>query len=235
MKKLKILALLLVLVCLLTACADKAEKKSRTDADKSVSESQESTQPSADGIVGNWTAQCDLTQTMADSLGGSTQLNGAFVLALRLELNADSTMKLVLDKDATEAASAEFMQSLTDLMLEQIYQAADQSEETSREEIDAQFESEYGMSAREYIESNFNFSTLLDSMGETDHAGVYRYTDGKLQLGETEADLKEDTYIAVTLDGDTLTFNQDYVDGQESDLSSLSSLGITLPLTFTRD
>lgn len=233
MKKLRILALLLVLVCLLAACSNKAEKKSRTDADKSVSDAEESTQPS-EGIVGSWSGQADVTQKMAESLGGDTQLNGSLIFAFQLDLNEDGTAKMTLDKDATEAASAEFMQSLTDMMLEQIYQAAEQSGDTTREAIDAEFESQYGMTTREYVESNFNFDTLLSGMGELNVDGVYRYTDGKLYIENTEAEIKDDTYMAVTLDGNTLTLDKYYENGVESD-GTADSIGMLLPMTFTRN
>lgn len=233
MKKLRILALLLVLVCLLAACSNKAEKKSRTDADKSVSDAEENTQPS-EGIVGSWSGQADVTQKMAESLGGDTQLNGSLIFAFQLDLNEDGTAKMTLDKDATEAASAEFMQSLTDMMLEQIYQAAEQSGDTTREAIDAEFESQYGMTTHEYVESNFNFDTLLSGMGELNVDGVYRYTDGKLYIENTEAEIKDDTYMAVTLDGNTLTLDKYYENGVESD-GTADSIGMLLPMTFTRN
>ena len=141
---------------------------------------------------------------------------------------------MTLDKDATEAASAEFMQSLTDMMLEQIYQVAEQSGDTTREAIDAEFESQYGMTTREYVESNFNFDTLLSGMGELNVDGVYRYTDGKLYIEDTEAEIKDDTYMAVTLDGDTLTLDKYYENGVESD-GTADSIGMLLPMTFTRN
>lgn len=219
MKKLKLLALLLAVVCLFVACAGSSD----SDDGKDKSE------PKAENIVGTWAAECDLSAMMAEQLSEEFDVDAPFVVTLALQMNEDGTMSMSIDEEASKESVETYLSAMLDVMLEATYVQAE-AEGMTREEFDQQMESSLGMSYKEYMESTITADMLLESMvsGMEEATGTYQYEDGKLLVAEDGEELTGDQYWTVTLDGDKMTVTEIHESDADETLEEL------LPLEFVR-
>lgn len=191
MKKFMTMVLAMVMALSLAACGSKDETKK---------------------LTGTWQYRVDMSdmmnQQMAESLElGDTQLDGTFGIYLSLTVAEDGAYTMVLDTEATGDEMSAYLQTLTPVVVDSMYAAAE-AEGMSREEFDAAL-TEMGMTAEEYVGaifSAFDMGSLMSSMIGTEDSGIdagyCKAEDGKLYLADTAEGLAEAGYVNYTFNGD---------------------------------
>ena len=220
MKRVKVLALCLVVLTMLLALAGCGN--------------------SAPDLSGTYTTEIDLAPVMNETISQmgleASDLEGLTLVApYTLTLNDDGTFTMELNVDATMTALKGYLEGCTTLIEDIIYASADDAALT-REEFDAAFEEETGYTVSDYvaqITTMFDEDDLMKMLEEDNDSGYYKVAEDKLFLEEDKDDFTDDDYVTYTLENGKLTFTEltgdvlDFADAAET-------IDDFFPLVFTK-
>lgn len=153
-------------------------------------------------IVGSWTAKCDISEMMAKEVGMDLQ----FDMELIFVFEKNGTMKITYEQQNIDNMIEQLYDVTLDLAYSQLAEAG-----MSKAEVDELFETQYGMSAREYLvegmkeeiaEVRAQFESELSTLSELD--AKYELKGDKLYIADMGAKFNDDEYLAVTVDGNSM-------------------------------
>lgn len=250
MKKLLALLLALTMVFCLAACgesnnADPSETQETTEATEATDEQTEpptdpetepgtepSTEPSTDSqanipafdavaaapVFGTWS-----TELVFDSAAmGLNGFEGEMKFAVVFDFNEDGTYALNVDKEKTDASMETFSEALRTYMIDMFY-AEFEKENKSKDEANAQMQSEYGMTIEEYCEAAAD-STM--SSASSMYAGLQ--ANGLYSVEGTAIYTDDGESYTFEIEGDTMTF----VDSTGAE--EMAAMGMKLPMVLER-
>ena len=173
-------------------------------------------------VVGEWECSVDIGNAMLKQVGlNSSEKDFSFPVVFVYIFNDDGTGRMTLDKDGFNDKMQEFL----DIAIEEIIRQYALNFGMTEEDIDKEFKSYFGMSFRDYINSEMEKEDIMGELDQADMDFTYVIEDDKVTV--TTTDGKTDTLNMVD---DTLQLkDMDY-----ESFTSFSEMGIELPLIFTK-
>ncbi len=182
----KMLAVLLVLIMALTICGCGGNDSGKD-------------------LVGTWSLEYDMASLLAGELGDDfADFNAPLPMTICFEFKEDKTFTMYGESESFKASFNtwldEFLTFSTDMLYTQFSESG-----MSKEDADAAFEEQYGMSIsdfmRQSVEESMDLDALLDEMTTT---GKYETSGNKLYMAEEGEDIDKNAYDVFTVSGDTL-------------------------------
>ncbi len=207
MKKLLCLLLALVMVLSLAACSDSGSTSKKDKDDEE--EKEEKVVELEDGIVGTWTLDITFTEEMLGMEG--VNIDG---IPVTFTFNEDGEVTLAFGDEAADILEEQML----DIMVDMIYQEME-AEGMTREEIDEQFESYYGMSVVDMMEEYLVEMDILSALSDLEETTDYEVDGDKLIIDDSE--------MTAEIKGDKLTIT-------ECDDETWEELGLELPVVMKR-
>lgn len=179
----KMLAVLLVLIMALTICGCGGNDSGKD-------------------LLGTWSLDYDMATLLAGELGDEfSGFNAPLIMSICFEFKEDGTYTMYGEPESFKANFntwlEEFLTFSTDMLYEQF--------DVSKEEADAAFEKQYGMSIsdfmRQTIDSELDVDALLDEMTTS---GKYETSGDKLYMADENGEIDKNAYDVFTVSGDTL-------------------------------
>ena len=181
MKKLLCLLLTLVMVLSLAACADADSKRNKKDKDE------EEVVELEEAIVDTWTVNLDMDEKTVTVYGVSID-----DVPMIFDFDEDGEVTVTLSDEAI----AMIKDKLVDAEMEKVY-AMLESDTRSREYINELYESQYGMSLREFMEQSVEDNGTVSKLERVEEVFDYEVDGDKLIVGgyELTAEIKDDKLI----------------------------------------
>ena len=180
--------------------------------------------PKADTLVGQWSAQIDMTDMfnsmLTESMGFEVKMD-SFVMIMNAEFNEDGTTIMEIDKDHLEEQIEDLADFLWDLVIEMYAKELEMKES----EVEKLLKDE-GLTKDTLIES-MDLSSIGDNLSQE---GYWLLEDDKLYIAEDKDDLKDSDPADIELDGDTFSITG----GAEFDEENKEMMEAFLPLVFER-
>ena len=184
-------------------------------------------------LNGEWKMEADVTDIikgqLESSLNTTITTDAKFRCYTVLTLNEDGTFSYKVDKEKTEASMHEFVDEIVPNVEEYIYNMlAEQG--IDKEAADQIFETEKGMSIREYVSQQLSVMEL--NMTASNAGGYYKATDTNIYFASTKDGLTDcKDYYIYNLNGNTLTFSEGY--GKYS--KEAAKYPVVMPMEFHKD
>ncbi len=191
-------------------------------------------------IVGKWTAELDFSSYM-NSIHSESDLDASVIpdtainAYMIFEFDGEKC-SMYYDKEKTVESINKYLDDFKALLTEYLYK---QYEATglSREEIDSQFKTLYGISIEELAEmtvwSTMDAEQIAASITEEGTAeGYYQLKEDKIYIADAKELLETADYYSYSFDGDKLLISGA---SNEAFFSSFEEAGIEFPLTFEKN
>lgn len=233
MKKLLILALVLVLTLTFAACTQEKQPEKPTDGSATAAPTDSPTVPTEEDttpvfdpaaaapLIGDW--HIDFFFHGADI--GIEGFDADMVLPMVFHFGEDGTYTITLDREAAEESAKQFQNALKEHMVEMMYsEFTDQG--LDREAADEAMQTRYQMTVEEFAAQSveqMDLTSLFDTMNSA--AANYYVQDGKLYTAQGGGDYDISDF---TVSGDTLTLLN------TTDETMWTDMGVTMPAKLTR-
>lgn len=177
----------MLIVVLLSACAGKADQ-------------QPAAQPAAEPVVGTWTTQIDMTDTVNQMLlaqTGANTVSTGFSVVIELELRQDGTFELDIDRQQLDAQLDLLGNVLWQMVVEQ---ATAQSGITSQEAVAAL---QAQGKSKEVLMQQLDLISMFEN--SLVRSGIWKQENGKIYMAPTEEELAESEGADLHFSGTQLT------------------------------
>lgn len=208
-KVMALLAVMTMALVLFTACDGKDQSKD---------------------LEGKWTVTVNLGDQLSEEMDSELEdFSAPFEVTFVFSFAEDGTVGLCLDEEAAQASLESLKASLTDYMIEMIYDDLE-NDGYGREEANNAFAEIFDMSIEDYVNENIHsqFDTLdvKDLVGDTSVTGTFKAKNNVLTITSDDGV----SVYNIELSENSLTLDLPENSKESSEIYE----GISFPVTFTK-
>lgn len=187
-------------------------------------------------VAGTWKWNCDVTESFQEGVnqgaGMELSTDATVEIVFVLNLNEDGTYTLEVDRDALKASLQAYVDSLTPVAVEMIYQQLE-DQGMNRADIDEAMEAE-GVTVEGYmkqmLDAMIDVDQLTEGLAEESDSGYFRAAKGKLYLSDKADTFSDDSCAEYTLSGSTMQWTSADTDF----IGELADIGVELPIQWVK-
>lgn len=187
---------------------------------------------SGKGLVGTWGLEYDMADLLAGEMGEEyADFNTPLEMSICFEFKEDGTFSMFGEETSFKANFATWLDELVAFSADIVYKAYEE-QSVSREDLDAQFQTEYNTDVPGYLRQTFEESVDIDSvLAEMAISGTYETSGNKLYMAQDGESIDKNAYDVFTVDGSKLKLELPAgVDASEGEILP----GLSYPLEFTK-